>query len=266
MEDTLNDNIPCNGHSNNKSNRKHVSKPRLGRRESEPHSCEINYLYDVLKSNFPEDRPTWDLHHYFIVNGDEIDIQFDVSWIRDLNYKKTLSSYHAVKHENKIPALAVNVLSKSTWQKDIGENVDVIKLIGIPVYVVFPSYHVASKIYKPPFLRVYSKKMNGEYAIRELHDVTLDEGGEIDWDKVIDCKPHLPFDIGLMKRSGVHEDGSPLFRMILIDPEGKHILLTEKDEIINEKDEIINEKDEIINEKDRKIESLKKELEKLKNL
>ncbi|MHA1765802.1 MAG: hypothetical protein ACTSVK_06020, partial [Promethearchaeota archaeon] len=40
-------------------------RPRLGRRESEPHSAEVSYLYDVLRTNFPDDRVMWDLHHYF---------------------------------------------------------------------------------------------------------------------------------------------------------------------------------------------------------
>ena len=32
------------------------NKPRLGRRESEPHSLEVTYIHDVLTTNFPEGR------------------------------------------------------------------------------------------------------------------------------------------------------------------------------------------------------------------
>ena len=45
---------------------------RLGRRESEPHSFEVTYIFNVLWKNFPESRTFWDLHHYFkwgIKNG-----------------------------------------------------------------------------------------------------------------------------------------------------------------------------------------------------
>ncbi|MHA1821864.1 MAG: hypothetical protein ACTSU2_13080 [Promethearchaeota archaeon] len=54
--------------------------PRLGRRESEPHSYEITRIYDILKTNFNDSRVTWDLYHYFNVDGDTLDIQFDVSF------------------------------------------------------------------------------------------------------------------------------------------------------------------------------------------
>jgi hypothetical protein len=59
--------------------------PRLGRRESEPHSSEITYIHDVLTANFPESRTVWDLHHYFTgekppLKGKKIDIQFDISF------------------------------------------------------------------------------------------------------------------------------------------------------------------------------------------
>ena len=30
--------------------------PRLGRRESEPHSLNVSYIHDVLSVNFPQDR------------------------------------------------------------------------------------------------------------------------------------------------------------------------------------------------------------------
>ena len=56
------------------------SQPRIGRRESEPHSFEVSNLHDILTSNFPEHHALWDLHHYFKLEGEEIDIQFDISF------------------------------------------------------------------------------------------------------------------------------------------------------------------------------------------
>ncbi|NMC08243.1 MAG: hypothetical protein GYA24_23760, partial [Candidatus Lokiarchaeota archaeon] len=50
------------------------SQPRIGRRESEPHSAEISYLHDVLTVNFPQHHAIWDLHHYFTLENEEIDV------------------------------------------------------------------------------------------------------------------------------------------------------------------------------------------------
>ena len=133
---------------------------RLGRRESEPHSAEVTYLHDVLTTNFPKGRAVWDLHHYFLGNkgalkGEKIDIQFDVSFFKDLKISHTLSSYKAREHGGRIPDLAINVLSKNTWRNDLSENVDKCKDLSIPVYALFSPYEVTSKVYHPPFLRVF---------------------------------------------------------------------------------------------------------------
>ncbi len=66
--------------------------PRLGRRDSEPHSSEISYLHDVLTTNFPNDRTIWDFHHYFIVDDEKIDLQFDISYFRGLQIDTELPS------------------------------------------------------------------------------------------------------------------------------------------------------------------------------
>ena len=99
------------------------SVPRLGRRESEPHSIEITYLYNVLKTNFIKSRVMWDLHHYFIYKGEKIDLQYDISFFKDFDLPDALPSYESKEHNNKIPDLAVNILSKSTWRKDFIEIV-----------------------------------------------------------------------------------------------------------------------------------------------
>ena len=122
------------------------SKPRLGRRESEPHSDEINYLYDVLTTNFPDDRAMWDLHHYFTVDDLKIDLQFDVSYFKDMHIPERLSSYKAEKYNGRVPNMAINVLSKSTWKTDIGENLDYCRRLQIPLYIVFTTYHIATKL------------------------------------------------------------------------------------------------------------------------
>ena len=199
------------------------NKPRIGRRESEPHSAEVTYMHDVLTTNFPNGRALWDLHHYFLgkrglVKGKKIDIQFDLSFFKNFSIPYTLSSYEANKYELKIPDMAINVLSKSTWKTDLSENVDICKDLEIPVYVVFSPYKVASKIYKPPFLRVFILEDNKTYRQEELHSVTLKEGEEIDGQSIIDISNKLPFRLGLMQLKQQHEGDLPLFRLIFIDP------------------------------------------------
>jgi len=207
------------------------NEPRLGRRESEPHSAEITYIYDVLTTNFPESRVVWDLHHYFVgtsgvLKEEEIDIQFDVSFFRDFKISHSLSSYDARKHEGKVPNLAINVLSKSTWRADLSDHADTCKILGIPVYVVFSPYKVASKIYAPPFLRVFILQEEGSYKQIELHNTTLNEGEAINEKHIIDISEKLPFRLGLMRLKRKHEGDLPRFRLIFIDPSTPKILLT----------------------------------------
>ena len=113
------------------------SQPRIGRRESEPHSFEISYLHDVLTSNFEKHHTLWDLHHYFRVEGEEIDIQYDISFFLNFTLPYTLSSYRASEYGHRIPDLAINILSKSTWKTDLSENLDISRILKIPCYIVF---------------------------------------------------------------------------------------------------------------------------------
>ncbi len=228
-------------------------KPRLGRRESEPHSDEINYLYDVLTANFSDDRAIWDLHHYFSIDGIDIDIQFDVSFFKDMRILKRLSSYKAKEYDNRVPTMAINVLSKSTWRTDIGEHVDYCRKLGVPLYVVFPSYHVASQYYEPPFLRVYMLQPTGEYNIRELHEVAID-GESTDPNAVIDVSELVPFRLGLKKRTVKHESNSALYRLILLDPSEFKVFLTKAEKAEQEKQKT-----------EQKLNRLEDEIKKLKD-
>jgi len=218
------------------------NKPRLGRRESEPHSAEITYIHNVLTINFPSGRTLWDLHHYFLgrkgaLKGKEIDIQFDVSFFKDLQITHTLSSYDARKYEGRTPDMAINVLSKSTWREDLSENVDICKDLEISLYAVFSPYKVTSNVYNPPFLRVFILKDDGYYRQEELRSITLNEGERIDEKNIIDISNTLPFRLGLMQLKQQHEGKQPLFRLIFIDPSEPRILpsITEKAKEAEEK-------------------------------
>ncbi|NMC08319.1 MAG: hypothetical protein GYA24_24140 [Candidatus Lokiarchaeota archaeon] len=214
-------------------------KPRIGRRESEPHSAEVGYLFDVLGTNFLEDRTTWDLHHYFKdpldpgSKDDEYDIQYDISYFRGLKIAQELPSYKAVEHGNAVPTMAVNVLSKSTWAVDLSDHVDKSRLLGIPLYVVFPAYHVATTTYKPPFLRAYIyQSSTRQHVIHDLKQAIVKEGEPLskaacdDPEKLLDTSSIVPFRIGLMERNVQVKGGFSAWRMILVHPTEPRMFLT----------------------------------------
>lgn len=215
---------PRSRHSNAPPDSFDPNQPRVGRRESEPHSAEISYLYEVLKENYPAGRVTWDLHHYFQVDKIKLDIQFDVSFFHDLHIPYTLSSYRASKFNDRVPTIAFNVLSKSTWHADLGEHVDYCNRLGILVYVVFPAFHVATEFYRPPFLRAYIRQPNGEYHQEELHAVSLGNDGELLEEKLISLPEPLPFRLGLMELPEPHEGGWKHYRCILVDVKEPRVL------------------------------------------
>jgi hypothetical protein len=203
------------------------SKPRLGRRESEPHSSEITYICDVLRSNFPKHRVTWDLHHYFIVDGEEFDMEFDVSLFKDLSLPVQLSSYRAAEHGGRVPDMAINVMSKSTWLADVGAHVDTCRMIKIPVYVIYAPFNVASRPYQPPFLRVHVLNERGEYHVQETRAVAIAGGNVVNMAATIDCGVGWPFRLGLQELQGEkHEKGWQLYRLVFIDSMEQHVLST----------------------------------------
>ncbi|MEX2681926.1 MAG: hypothetical protein Q6373_010005 [Candidatus Sigynarchaeota archaeon] len=238
-EDEMPGRLPLTRHKNVVQPDFDPDKPRLGRRESEPHSAEINYLYDVLRSNFPGDRTTWDLHHYFkdptneASKDDEYDIQFDISYFRGFMIDYELSSYAAVEHENRVPTMAVNVMSKSSWAVDLSDHVDKSRLLAIPLYITFPTYHVATSTYKPPFLRAYIyQPSTRQYSIHDLKQTIIKEGEPLTRDlcddpgKLIDTSGIVPFRIGLMERRVRLKGGLATYRMILVHPTEPVMLLT----------------------------------------
>ncbi len=201
-------------------------KPRLGRRESEPHSAEITYLYDVLTTNFPQDRTMWDLHHYFMVDEEELNLQFDLSYFRNFTLPYEISSYRAIKYGNRRPTLALNILSRSTYNKDIGMTVEKCRRVGIPLYIVFNPYLQQPFELRAPFLRVYYQESPDEpYKIAELREVCLkeyekDKEGALDPTKIIDVrKDILPFAFGIMLLNKRYDGDLPRYRLILINRE-----------------------------------------------
>ncbi|TXT62031.1 MAG: hypothetical protein BAJALOKI3v1_690006 [Promethearchaeota archaeon] len=234
--------------------------PRLGRRESEPHSAEITYIYDVLTTNFPDDRTMWDLHHYFKKNGLKIDIQFDISFFKGLKIPYDLPSYQAKDFDNRVPSMAINILSPSTWRSDLAEKLDYCRLLEIPLYIVFNSYHVATNIYKPPFARAYLLQDNGDYKIKELRKVSINVSGEFVSDALIDVSGIVPFRIGIKKRERKFQNDKPLYRLVLAKPDKDELFLTENE--INKR--TIDDQAKTIDDQAKTIEKLREEILNLK--
>ncbi len=204
-----------------------------------------------------------------MLDGEEIDFCFDISFFKGLRIDHTLSSYRAGEHGGRVPDLVINVLSKSTWVRDVGEIVDTCRAIGIPVYVIFSPYDVASRVYKPPFLRVYLMDDEGNYGIHELREITLKDGeGTVNWNHVIDCKGRLPFAFGLMELREKHAKDLPLYRLVLLDVGARKVLPTvleqEKARAEQEKARAEQEKARAEQEKARADKAIA-ELERLRN-
>ena len=246
-------------------------EPRLGRRESEPHSAEVTYLHDVLTTNFPDGRALWDLHHYFIgknppLKGKKLDLQFDISFFKDLTIPEALPSFDAAEHGGEVPDLVINVLSKSTWRADLSEHVDACNELGIPVYAVFSPYLVTSQLYAPPFIRAYVLQDDGSYKHQDLRDITLQEGEEMNMENVIDISDKLPFRLGLKQLKRKFKGGKALFRVILIDPSEPKVLPTSEEKTKKEAKEMVEnaekEAEEKVKRAEKKVEKLKDELKK----
>ncbi len=236
-------------------------KPRLGRRESEPHSDEINYLYDVLSSNFPKDRVLWDLHHYFTIAGELIDIVFDISYFKDFQLPFRISSYNAQKYGNRVPTMAINILSASTFKNDLGIILEQCQRLKIPVYVMFSDHLQAPSYVKAPMLKIYYLEGN-QYHTAETRDICCREGEEPAPSKLIDVLPDvLPFKFGIMERNEryLKDTVSPLYFLALVDRVTGKLLLTRRQKAEKRADEEKRRADE----EKRRADELQKKLEML---
>ncbi|MHA1672948.1 MAG: hypothetical protein ACTSYI_04920 [Promethearchaeota archaeon] len=224
---------------------------RLGRRESEPHSAEVSYLFDVLSINFPQHRAMWDLHHYFDLRGKEHDVQFDISFFLDLKISEELPSYRASEYGEKIPDLVVNVLSKSTWKNDLSKIQEICRNLHIPIYIVFMPYPISPSIFPIPFLRVYQLGNEGNYSMHDLAEFMYDDNRVINSAKKIELAAPYPFDIALQKLTQTYLGKKPRSRLILVKKGSEAMWLSryDREKVRAEKAEKRAEKAEIRAEK-----------------
>jgi hypothetical protein len=99
-------------------------------------------------------------------------------------------------------------------------------MVEIPIYIVFTPYHVATKTYKAPFLRLFRLQKDLTYRFEELHEIAMEEGGTLDSQKLIDLTDILPFKVGLMKLRVFHEQTKELYRLIFVNPKNNEVLIT----------------------------------------
>jgi len=205
---------------------------RLGRRESEPHSAEVTYLYNVLSQNIPNSRTFWDLHHYFIIEEKELDLQFDISLFLNFNEPCSVSSYKASEYENRKPDMVINVLSTATWRKDFLEIAETCELLGIPIYIIFAPYEVTSKHYAPPFMRVYILNENGQYEKKTVRQIATKEAdSSIDRTMMVALTPYINNAVGLEQLNEKHKSGSFRYRLFFLNLETNERLLTKEEKM-----------------------------------
>ncbi|WP_457559445.1 hypothetical protein [Candidatus Harpocratesius sp.] len=250
--------------------------PRIGRRESEPHSAEVSYLFDILSSNFPNHRAIWDLHHYFSIEGERIDIQFDISFFLNFKIPEDLPSYNASDFGNRIPDLVINILSKSTWRKDLSEIQEACKKLKIPIYILFLPYPIATKVLNHPFLRVYVLNDQGVYVLTELNKYMMIENKILDENAQIILPKEIPFDLALKKLSRTYLGMKPRSRLVMLKKGTKELLLSkfeiEKQRADKEKQRADKEKQRADKEKQRadkekqRADKLEMELQKFKSI
>ncbi len=203
---------------------------RLGRRESEPHSAEVSFLFDVLSSNFPQHRTMWDLHHYFLIDGEKVDLQFDISVFLDVSIPEELPSYNASNFNHRIPDLVINVLSKSTWRKDLSEIQEICRRLKIPIYILLLPYPIAPKIFPLPFLRVYILNEKNMYESFEINRFMVEKQKIIDIKAQITLPAKFPFDLALEKLNSTYYGRKMRSRLVLIDKKTNHKILSKSEQ------------------------------------
>ncbi len=242
--------------------------PRLGRRESEPHSMTLVHIYEVLQANFEgTHHALWDLHHYFKhVGGTTFDLQFDVSFFLNFHVPKLLPSYKAWEFGNRVPDVAFNIMSRSTWRNDLSEISDICAALGIPVYVVFAPYHVASQFYKPPFLRVYLLQEDGTYKNVTVRHACLREDGSIELQHVVQLPQTIPFWVGLTQTDKLGPDDVGIYQLVLIDPDTKRPLQTKTEHLTRENQQLSRENQQLSRENQQMSEQLRHLSEQVRQL
>jgi len=222
--------------------------PRLGRRDSMPHTNHIEYIRSVLKKNFPNDTTISDLWHYFQVEMQEEKFIPDIAFYETFKLDRDLKSYKSIEHGNKIPLLIINMMSQSTWKNDVSEIVKKCLKVKIPFYIVYTMYSIKVDEYEPPFLRIYEyKEEKNDYEIIEIRRYAKYEESEMIEEKNLYYNEKLPFRVGLEKILNIIE-GERESRILIVDKKELKKLLSEKECVEYEKKKIEDEKKKIEDE------------------
>jgi hypothetical protein len=160
-----------------------------------------------------------ELHHYFEVGGDTIDIAFDVSCIPNADIPERLSSYTAADHGRVVPLVAINILSKSTWHRDIYQHSEECREVGIRHYVVFSPYHIGGRRLQPPLLRLYSNETQQSVRVVDVHRTYSPSEPET----ILEI-PGTPFRFAAIPREERGQGGISLYRLIVLSNQSESLL------------------------------------------
>lgn len=234
---------------NNWNDPENLAELRHGRRETEPQAAEITFLYKVLHAYFPESRTITDLRHFYPYKNTIITDMFDVAFFWNLQIPYPLEEYHAQRFGNKKPTMILNIPSARTWKRDFDARKEMCQKIGISVYILFIAYPFKDMPYIPPYLEVNflpkkdrvnssssSSSTSKTFEKIVLQEVFADEEKDYSPEdyqittrpyrrQMIDAKGILPFNFALTKRAVIFDGDRPLFRLHLIDPDSREILL-----------------------------------------
>ncbi len=249
------------------------SKNRLGM--AEPYFHIINYLHDVLSTNFPDDRTLCNLQHYFSIDNEKLCVLFDISYFKGFNPPYQFPFYNSDSFDGLTPTMVINVVSSSTYNDYLGLTAQICQKLGIPIYVFFSNHISNPAIVKAPYLKVIYLD-NGNYHIADLSEVCCTEGkGYINHKRLIDIRPDiLPFKFGIMKlqdKYRINNKDYATYRLVLIDRNTKKILKTKAEKSQMEAEEAIRKAEKKASEKlKRKMkemeEKVKRETEKIRKL
>lgn len=191
---------------------------RNGRRESEPHSFEVTYLFKITYFHFPESRIITDLHHFFRLNGKVLDLLFDVTYYPGLKIPHWLEEFDSAKYGNRVPEMVINVLSMRTWKKDCTETVKKCHALRIPIYMYFTPYDVAPDLHQPPYLKVYMLDENMDYKAFTIKEYAAKEGeAGFDLEKMVSLAPRLYLAVGLELLERKMKGGTDRCRLFFVD-------------------------------------------------
>ena len=134
-------------------------------------------------------------------------VVFNLRGSRTSTYTAEQACFRAWEHDNRVPDLVINVLYLFNMDERSLGYCKFCRAIKIPYYIVFAPYHVASRMYLPPFFTSIS--VDKTDPNREERHECVNREGQTDWNEneLITLEEGIPFGIGLERLKVVQGKG-----------------------------------------------------------